>query len=114
MNNYQRVFPRDLFNESKLLEQIGRIALAIHENQLRRLTLDHDGSPLDIQLSDEGSLYVSNLKFLDAEELPVTFSTTYNSRIKNPLLFFDRWTEEDRFVFKDSGEFTKYFLEKFN
>ena len=112
MINYQRVLPRDLFNESKLLEQIGRVCLAIHDGKLNKLEINHDGSEFDIQLSNEGSLYISNLEFC-SEDLPVTFSTTYNSRIKNPLLFFNRWTEEDRFVFEDSGEFTKYFLDLF-
>lgn len=113
MINYQRVLPRDLFNEAKLLEQIGRVCLAIHDGKLNKLEINQDGSAFDIQLSDEGSLYISNLEFLDSEDTPVSFSTTYNSREKNPLLFFDRWTEEDRFVFKDSGEFTKYFLDLF-
>ena len=113
MINYQRVLPRDLFNESKLLEQIGRVCLAIHDGKLNKLKINHDGSAFDIQLSDEGSLYISNLEFLDSDDLPVTFSTTYNSRIKNPLLFFDRCSEEDLDVFEDSGEFTKYFLDLF-
>ena len=113
MINYQRVLPRDLFNEAKLLEQIGRVCLAIHENVLTRLSFDNDGSSFDIQLSDEGSLYISNLDFLDAENLPVNFTTNYNSRLKNPLLAHDLETEEDYFVFDDQGNFTSQFLKKF-
>ena len=113
MINYQRVLPRDLFNESKLLEQIGRICLSIHDSQLTGLSFDYDGSPFDIQLSDEGSLYISNLEFLDAEGLPVSFMTNYNNRDKNPLLAHDREAEEDYLVFDDRGDFTDRFLKKF-
>ena len=113
MINYQRVLPRDLFNEAKLLEQIGRICLSIHDSQLTGLSFDHDGSSFDIQLSDEGSLYISNLEFLDTEGLPVSFTTNYNSRVKNPLLAHDREAEENYFVFDDQSNFTNRFLEKF-
>ena len=113
MINYERVIPRDLFNEAKLLEQIGRVCLAIHENVLTRLSFDNDGSSFDIQLSDEGSLYASNLNFLDAEDLSINFTTNYNSRVKNPLLAHDPETEEDYFVFDDQGNFTSQFLKKF-
>lgn len=114
MSDYQRVLPRDLFNESKLLEQVGRICLAIHDNELTKLSFDHDGSPFDIQLSDEGALYVCNIEFLDVEDLPVSFTTTYNSRAKNPLLTHDIETEEDYLVFDDQGNFTIRFLERFS
>ena len=113
MIDYQRVLPRDLFNESKLLEQIGRVCLAIHANGLTRLSFDHDGSFFNIQLSDDGSLYISNLEFLDAEGLSISFTTNYNSRIKNPLLAHDLETEEAYFVFDDQGNFTNQFLQKF-
>jgi|688.fasta_scaffold2624612_1 hypothetical protein len=113
MKNYQRVLPRDLFNESKLLEQIGRICLAIHDGKLTQLDFEHDGEAFDIQLSDEGGLYISNLEFLDSKNSPIFFSTNYNSRQKNPLMVLDPETEENLFVFGDSGEFSKHFLEKF-
>lgn len=113
MSDYQRVLPRDLFNESKLLQQVGRICLAIVDNELTRLSFEHDDSAFDIRLSDKGSLYISNIEFLDVEGLPVSFKTTYNSRAKDPLLTHDVETEEDYLVFNDQGGFTSRFLERF-
>ena len=113
MIDYQRVLPRDLFNEAKLLEQVGRVCLSIHDSKLIPISFEHDGSPFDVQLSDEGSLYISNVVFWDVEGLAVSFWTNYNSRDKNPLLACDHETEEGYFVFDDQGNFTDQFLEKF-
>lgn len=112
MINYQRALPRDLFNESKLLEQIGRICLAIHDGRLTRLDFEHDGEAFDIQLSDDGELYIANLQFI-SDDTPIYFCTNYNSRNKNPLLVLDPETEENLFVFRDDGKFTSHFLKKF-
>ena len=49
MINYQRVIPRDLFNESKLLQQLGFVCLAIHDYRLTRITFEDSGEAFDIQ-----------------------------------------------------------------
>jgi hypothetical protein len=113
MRNYQRVIPRDLFNESKLLQQLGFLCLAIHDWKLSRLKFEDTGNRFDIQLSDEGELSVTNLTFLRGEEA-IRFWINYNSRTKNPLLFENPRTGDPDYVFDDQGEFTSRFFEQFN
>ena len=113
MHSYQRVVPRDLFNESKLLQQLGFLCLAIHDWKIGRLKLEDTGEPFDIQLSDEGELSVTNLTFLRGKEV-ISFWINYNSRIKNPLLFENPRTSDPDYVFDDNGGFTSRFLEQFN
>ena len=110
---YQRVLPRDLFNESKLLEQIGRICLAIHDNEIA-LNFEHDGEEFDINLTDCGKLYISNISFTNKEGECIAFTTNYNSRDKNPLCVTDPKTEDEFFVFDNIGKFSSSFLEMLN
>ena len=106
---HDRVIPRDLFNESKLLQQIGRLCLAIHDNDIQGIEFDHDGSPFAIALTDGGNLYIENIffKLIESEEELNVF-TTYNSRMTNPLLYEIDGTES--YVFDDEGNFTPEFL----
>ena len=113
MINYQRVIPRDLFNESKLLQQLGFVCLAIHDCRLTRITLEDSGEAFDIQLSDSGKLSVSNLTFWQGDE-DVELWMTVNSREKNPLFFLDPYTGDESYVFDDKGDFTSRFYSKFN
>ena len=113
MHSYQRVVPRDLFNESKLLQQLGFLCLAIHDWEIGRLEVEDSGEPFDVQLSDEGELSITNLTFLRGEEV-IRFWINYNSRIKNPLLFENPKTGDSDYVFDDQGEFTSRFFEQFN
>lgn len=118
MHNYPRVIPRDLFNESKLLQQLGFLCLAIHDRKITRLEVMDTGEPFDIQLSDSGELSVTNLEFLRPNfrqgEETIRFWTNYNSRTKNPLLFENPRTGDPDYVFDDNGEFTSRFFEQFN
>ena len=85
--NYQRVCPRDLFNEGKLLKCLGKISIFIHDNYLPGLTLEEpegqDG--FKIYQTIDGDLFVLNLRFTDEEGEEVHFSLPYNSRDKWPL-----------------------------
>lgn len=89
--NYTRVLPRDLFNEAKLLKELGFLSLAVHDGKRdcgRILEVAYDGEPFDICLSDSGDLYVVNLAFLSkktGEEVYVF--TRCNSRKENALSF---------------------------
>lgn len=103
-----RVLPRDLFNEAKLLNNLGRLCLLMVDAIAPELlNFDETGDPFNIELSDEGNMYVSNLQF-DYAGTPVHFYTTYNSREKWPLLTTIK--DEEISVFDDNGDFTAEFL----
>lgn len=62
--NYQRVIPRDFFNESNLLKCLGKIELIINHVGHKidgRLESSYDDKSFYIQQNlDDGSIYVSN------------------------------------------------------
>lgn len=109
---YQRVIPRDLFNESKLLKCLGRLALILHEGFGVRwpLALEHenpeDGFVID-QCPDDGSLFCDNL-VLTLGERRIRLASPLNSKEPYPLFFID---PEDGVVsvFNDDGTFSDEF-----
>jgi hypothetical protein len=116
---YELVLPRDLFNQSKLLQQLGKLCLAIHDRKVQGISFWYnDGDNFDICLSDAGYLYCDNLLFtLTSNDKPIELYTSYNSRIPNPLLFADPSNGEEMFVFMDDEEdglFTNEFVDMIN
>ena len=107
---------RDLFNESRLLQQIGKLCLAIEDKKIEGIEFEHDGLPFLINLTPCGYLRIENIRFrLTKIEESVSF-TLYNSRISNfrvpnppsnPLLYEIDGIEGD--VFDEEGEFTRIF-----
>lgn len=92
--NYYRVIPRDLFNEGKLLTELGFLSLAILDNK------DGIENILTIELTEEdygfviaqdetnGSLFVSNLRVQSVKYFTVCeFYIPLNCRDKNALRF---------------------------
>lgn len=63
-STYQRVLPRDLFNEAKLLKCLGQLSLLVYEGRLP-LLLQHDTEFsqgfLVAQDRSSGDIFVSNL-----------------------------------------------------
>lgn len=118
--HYMRVFPRDLFNEAKLLKCAGLLCLKILDYQApKELSYnddENDTSPL-IGLSDDGSLSMTNLNVMINGKRAV-FITTYNSKSNYPFymrIYGKRYDEfEDIPVFTESGEFETEFLEYIN
>lgn len=105
--SYQRVFPRDLFNESKLLKCLGRISLYIHDGFLNGLIMDDSECQHDIlidQNQNTGNLYVTNLHFSDRQGIPIYFSISYNSKENWPLLMGYR--DEEYFILDEEGNLT--------
>ena len=93
-SNYFRVIPRDLFNEGKLLTELGFLSLAIHDNKdgiANLLTLeliDEEEGFIVTQNEDYGSLFVSNLLCQTVrDKVECTLYTMINCRRKNALLF---------------------------
>ena len=117
---YQRVFPRDLFNEAKFLKGLGRLTMLI-EDELCPLTYDYDrrhavfppddtmyevGLLVDQRPSD-GGLECKNLKFFDDGKLVKIYSmlncrSPYNLVAESPEV-------GEIEVFNDDGSLTDEF-----
>lgn len=108
-SHYQRVIPRDLFNEAKLLKSIGRLVLLILDGKaLNGMTYEHDGEPFEVGLLDEGSLNIKNIHFNMADQR-LFFKTTYNSKAAYPL--YCEWDYVDYLVFDEDGEYAQEFID---
>ncbi len=88
---YQRVLPRDLFNEAKLLKCMGALMLLITDEMVPWIEYDfygeyeHAGFDIGQYLSD-GNLYIANMSFrLKATDSLIFFSSAYNSKNNYPL-----------------------------
>lgn len=112
---YDRVIPRDLFNEAKLLKALGQLSLLIHDRkapQGLRLELDFGGAhgfAVDQHLGD-GSLYAHYLT-LYYRGFVVSLSSPYNDRSPYPLTF--EFDNESGDVFNDDGTLSDDFLATF-
>lgn len=106
---YQRVIPRDLFNESKLLKCLGQLSLLIHDGFIPQLTVNHVGNKFRIyQRESDGGLYITNVRFL-VKEVALELYTSYNSHEPYPLLCMAG--DEEIEVFYESGTLTTEFAE---
>lgn len=106
---YQRVLPRDLFNEAKLLKCLGQLCLQIHEGLAGNLTFEYldPEQGFDIyQDQNSGDTYCDNLFFYLNKEI-ITFSSGINSRENWPLVV--NCKEDIYFVFNKDGKFTEFF-----
>lgn len=108
--DYQRVLPRDLFNEAKLLKCLGRLVLLIHDRKIPFIgEVIHDGEPFIIALNDEGSLIVTNVT-IKVNKSAFTFKTTYNAKSNYPF-YLETKDYSEVLVFDEGGEFTEEFIE---
>lgn len=106
---YDRVIPRDFFNEAKLLKCFGFLSLKILNNSLpegMQIHIEDNGERFDIELADEGFLYLANY-CTTINEVPVLFLTTYNNKSNFP--FYCRIDDYDYQVFDEGGNFTDEF-----
>jgi len=107
--HYQRVCPRDLFNEAKLLKCMGLLCLKILDG-LAPYDLKYDDEDIEgfnVGLMDEGYLTITNLPFtLNGRE--IQFCTTYNSKSNYPLFAYVDYEEIP--VFDEIGELTPEFI----
>jgi len=108
-SSYLRVIPRDFFNEAKLLKCMGQLSLMILDCKTpegMKIEIAETGEPFEIQLSDNGYLFISNY-LVTINDAIVSMRTPYNSKAPYPLLCYYDW--EEITVFDDSGNFTKEF-----
>lgn len=109
IESYTRVIPRDFFNEAKLLKCFGQLALKILDGLTpdnMDIYIEESGEPFNIDLTDDGSLIISNYETM-INNIPVIFKTTYNSKANYP--FFCEVDYTDYEVFDDNGNFTDEF-----
>lgn len=74
------------------------------------ITINESGNPFNIQLTEDGSLYVANYQVKINGEI-VQLHTTYNSKSNYP--FYACVDYCDYQVFDEGGEFTDEFIEQF-
>lgn len=100
-NEYKRVIPRDLFNESSLLKCIGKLVLDIHDGVIDFITFEHEYEPFNIVQDDSGYTYISNIQFYNKKGAQLHFIRPVNSRDTWPLYLE---TGNDSYsVFDDNG-----------
>jgi hypothetical protein len=113
---YDRVLPRDAFNESKLLKCIGQLTLFILDWQETAIDITYEhkrnqvnkSNAFEIVLLEEGSLMIVNLYF-KIHGTPVIFKTQYNSKRVYPM--FCEFGSCDYPVFDDRGQFDQEFID---
>lgn len=112
--SYERVIPRDFFNEAKLLKCLGHLVIMSQSVKCPegiKITVKENGKPFDIRKDDSsGDIYVSNYKTKVNGKL-VRFETNLNSQRIYPLsCYYDNTLYA---VFEDNGEFDQEFIEAF-
>lgn len=109
IETYTRVIPRDFFNEAKLLKCMGVLALKILDGQTPcEISIEESGEPFNIELTDEGNLFVSNYP-VTVKGQEMVFVTTYNSKDAFPFYCVHEYCEYQ--VFDDAGNWHPDFLE---
>lgn len=112
---YERVIPRDFFNEAKLLKCLGHLSVKIHDKLLPKgldIKIKETGEPFEVRLHEDGTLEVVNYP-VKVNNYKVRLVSRYNSKSSYPLMcvYENRrdYIEED--VFTEDGEFTQEFLD---
>lgn len=105
---YQRVAPRDLFNEANLLKSLGRLALLILDAGVTGLTYTSSGRPFVIGLHDAGYLTATAGITIKRGRQKLWLGTTYNCRSPYALICYDE-QEGEIPVFEENGELTDEF-----
>lgn len=106
--SYNRVIPRDLFNEADLLKCWGKLWIALDNKRDHAANIIHDGEPFDIvQDPNSGALTVMNLSLIIHGRRRAVFRPL-NAREPYPLWV---WGDEDDIrIFEESGVLSADFL----
>lgn len=99
---YERVLPRDAFNEAKLLKCISKITLLILDGLLPDFKYDYDNGAIDIvQDQSDGSIYIKNIIFYYKDRI-VTLKTSSNNEENWPLIMV--LGDEEYYLFNENGD----------
>ena len=108
---YQRVIPRDLFNEGNLLKCLGKLALNIQDGYLPRLRLTESALAPGFKIEQNeatGGIFCRNYRLVAHiynDRLPVFHERPLNSREPWPLFLY---LEDQEFqVFNHDGSLTE-------
>lgn len=109
-HNYERVVPRDLFNEAKLLKCMGMLCLLITDKILpEEVRIIESREPFKIlQDTSDGSISIANYHVY-INDIPFKFETKLNSRNPYPLYCIDHYHDDDIQVFDHDGTISKEF-----
>lgn len=109
---YDRVLPRDLFNEAKLLKCLGQLSLLIHEGKCS-LTIRHDTTYCEgfnvQQDPSDGNIFVQNVHVRTKLGMRLPVCTTLNAKDAYPLVFQLHGTEYP--LLTDNGQLTDEYFE---
>lgn len=109
---YERILPRDLFNDANLLKCMGQITCLIHDGRLN-LKMNHRHVDKDFRIwqnDSNGSTHVANLTFDLQNGWTVQFWRPLNARGVWPLYAHVADSEIDIEVFDEHGQLTEQFL----
>jgi hypothetical protein len=104
---YERVIPRDLFNEGSLLKCYGRLYILLEGNPNAKYPVDSISEFDIVQRQDDGSLFIENLPFVIGRD-EYRLTRPLNSRGAWPL-YAERIGNDDFeavSVFTDEGDLT--------
>lgn len=108
--SYNRVIPRDLFNEADLLKCAGRIYINLETAGLENVELVHEDNAFDIQQDENsGDTYISNV-YLMINDNPCLLWRPLNSRDPWPVYLLNE-DEEQVPVFNKDGSFSQEFID---
>lgn len=115
MSNYKRVIPRDLFNESALLRDIGKLWLCLEKLSLKNIEiLPEQVDFFDIvQDYSSGNISVKNIDFLIDNkkyvlERPLNSRDAFPLRVKIPEDELTEDMDDDSYeVFTDDGKLSE-------
>lgn len=108
--SYNRVIPRDLFNEGNLLKCYGQIYLNLETMRVQAELVDDGsldkGSPFRITQDDaDGSIEILNV-YLRVRGKRCRLARPLNARRAFPLYCYESETSDEIDVFNDDGSFT--------
>lgn len=99
--SYQRVLPRDAFNEANFLKCIGQLTMALEDGFFPFIQYEYYGGPFEMEQDINGCLYTTAIDFFyNGERLQVT--RPLNSREPWPLYIETESGSVD--IFNDIGE----------
>lgn len=109
MNNYERVIPRDFFNEAKLLKCMGRLALLILDGFIpdgMDINVWESGGPFEIVQDQDGNLSVKNYPVIIGGKTVYCYTLCNN---QSPYPFCALIGDEEIRIFDAEGNFTEEF-----
>lgn len=111
--SYQRVIPRDLFNEANLLKCFGTLYLRLEALAIEGVSLEHDDEAFDIdQDENTGGLHVRNVALIVRGQ-KMEMWRPLNSRHAWPL-YLNTPDDEEYSVFDDEGNLSAEMLNFLN